>query len=363
MKIPLLIGREYLSCLLKAAEMQLTHLLYLRRVAHISPSTLLLLRLSSLTYFVFGEKGSQGRDAGLVHLKTCLNSDPDNKVCARAHKRIRSIEKGLKKASNFMEAEKWRAALSALKGAKVGGPTLIQEVEKAIADDLQAGTKGEESVLPPIFSDAAERSGLLHELNEMHCQAHTELEELRKAMPYCLKVLKKDENNRAALVARGEQNLADEKYEEAVRDLRRAFEISGNQDRSIHARLQKAEKRLKLSKTKDYYKVLGVSRNADLKTMQRAYRQKAREYHPDKGGTPEKMAEINEAFGVLKDPELRARFDAGDDPNDPLGGQQGGHGNPFAQGFGPQFFQGGGGSQFFQSGGFPGGQQFHFEFN
>jgi len=276
---------------------------------------------------------------------------------------LRGIEKTLKKTQNFIEASKWKAALSAMKGTKVGGPTLIQDVEKAIQDDLTPAKEGEEAVLPSAFHDAIERSGLLFELNELHCQAHTELGELKKAMPYCLKVLKKDEGNRHALVARGEEHLAKEEYEEAVRDLKKAFESTGNQDASIHARLQKAEKRLKLSKTKDYYKVLGVSRSADHKEIQKAYRAKAREHHPDKGGKPEKMAEINEAFGVLKDPELRARFDQGDDPNDPMGGHQGGQGNPFAQGFGPQFFHGGGGGggggqHFFKSG----GGQFHFQF-
>jgi DnaJ family protein C protein 3 len=69
------------------------------------------------------------------------------------------------------------------------------------------------------------------------------------------------------------------------------------------------------------------------------------------------MASVNEAYKVLTDPELRARFDAGDDPNDPTGG------NPFAQGAGGhpfgQFFNGGGGG----FGGFHGGGsgfQFHF---
>jgi DnaJ-class molecular chaperone len=66
------------------------------------------------------------------------------------------------------------------------------------------------------------------------------------------------------------------------------------------------------------------------------------------------MATLNEAYEVLSSPELRARFDAGDDPNDPMS-QQGGH--PFASGFGgghpfASFFQQTGGGQ----GGFPGGQ-------
>jgi DnaJ family protein C protein 3 len=72
------------------------------------------------------------------------------------------------------------------------------------------------------------------------------------------------------------------------------------------------------------------------------------------------MATVNEAYEVLSDPELRARFDAGDDPNDPSGG------NPFAQGTHPfgQFFSGGGFPGGGGFGGFPGGGsggfQFHF---
>ena len=71
--------------------------------------------------------------------------------------------------------------------------------------------------------------------------------------------------------------------------------------------------------------------------------------HPDKGGSEAKMAAVNEAYEVLSNPELRQRFDNGDDPNDPTA-QQGG--NPFQGGF-P-----GGFAQFFQQGGFPGGGHF-----
>lgn len=307
------------------------------RIAHLSPSPSLLLRLSSLSYYVFGEQESQGRDAGLAHLKTCLASDPDNRECSKAHKRLKNIDKALKKANKFRESSSWRAALSALKGTKVGGPTIIEDTEKAIREDLAPRADGQESVLPPLLHDAAQRSALLLELNEIHCQAHTELGEIKKATPFCDAVLGKEEDNKIGRIGRGERHMAEDNYEEGVRDFRKAFEASGNQDASIHSRLQKAERKLKLSKSKDYYKVLGVSKTADDKTIKKAYRQKAREHHPDKGGSPEKMAEINEAFDVLKDAELRARFDAGDDPNDPMGGQQGSQGNPFAQGFGPQF--------------------------
>jgi DnaJ family protein C protein 3 len=86
-------------------------------------------------------------------------------------------------------------------------------------------------------------------------------------------------------------------------------------------------------------------------------RQAAKRAHPDKGGSESKMAALNEAYKVLSTPELRAQFDSGVDPNDPMA-QQGGH--PFANGFGgghpfASFFQQAG------AGGHQGGPfQFHF---
>jgi hypothetical protein len=70
----------------------------------------------------------------------------------------------------------------------------------------------------------------------------------------------------------------------------------------IHARLQKAQRLLKQSKQKDYYKVLGVSRDADAKTIKAAFRKAAKTAHPDKGGSEAKMASVNEAYEVLSDP-------------------------------------------------------------
>ncbi|MBX6342321.1 MAG: DnaJ domain-containing protein, partial [Thermomicrobiaceae bacterium] len=64
---------------------------------------------------------------------------------------------------------------------------------------------------------------------------------------------------------------------------------------------------------KDYYKILGVPRDADEKTIKAAYRKLARKYHPDVNKTDkqaeERFKEINEAYEVLKDPEKRAKYD------------------------------------------------------
>ncbi|GBD33943.1 Chaperone protein DnaJ [bacterium HR34] len=60
---------------------------------------------------------------------------------------------------------------------------------------------------------------------------------------------------------------------------------------------------------KDYYSILGVSRDASQEEIKRAYRRLAHKYHPDKGGDEEKFKEINEAYQVLSDPEKRAQYD------------------------------------------------------
>ncbi|MBX5466267.1 MAG: J domain-containing protein [Firmicutes bacterium] len=62
---------------------------------------------------------------------------------------------------------------------------------------------------------------------------------------------------------------------------------------------------------KDYYKILGISENADAATIKRAYRELARKYHPDVGGKAheERFKEINEAYQVLSDPKKRAEYD------------------------------------------------------
>ena len=63
---------------------------------------------------------------------------------------------------------------------------------------------------------------------------------------------------------------------------------------------------------KDYYDVLGISRNADTQEIKSAFRRLARQYHPDvsqEPGAEEKFKELNEAYEELSDDEKRARYD------------------------------------------------------
>ncbi len=106
----------------------------------------------------------------------------------------------------------------------------------------------------------------------------------------------------------------------------------------------------------DYYKILGVSRDASQEEIKKAYYKLAHKYHPDKGGDEQKFKEINEAYQVLGNKEKRAQYDRYGRVFE--GAQTGGFGE--GQGFSWQDF-----AQNFQNQGFgnQGFGDFGFDFN
>ena len=60
---------------------------------------------------------------------------------------------------------------------------------------------------------------------------------------------------------------------------------------------------------KDYYKILGLNRNASPEEIKKAFHKLAHKYHPHKGGDEKKFKEINEAYQVLSDKAKRAQYD------------------------------------------------------
>ena len=111
----------------------------------------------------------------------------------------------------------------------------------------------------------------------------------------------------------------------------------------------------------DYYKALGVARNASHADIQKAYRELARKHHPDmnpdKPGSVKKFQEIQAAFDILNNPEKREKYDRygssfetmgeGAPQNPSWGAEPGGGFSPedidFGQFFGERFGEGGAG--------------------
>lgn len=106
-------------------------------------------------------------------------------------------------------------------------------------------------------------------------------------------------------------------------------------------------------KYKDYYQILGISRDASEDAIKKAYRRLARKYHPDvskESGAEERFKEVSEAYEVLRDAEKRAAYDqlghnwqAGQDFRPPPGWQGGQRTHP-GGGFSSRDF-----SDFFES--------------
>jgi len=345
----------------------------LSRLSHLSqPSTPSLMRIFRLAYFLHPpSQSTSSHTSHLAPLKQCLHLDPDSPSCKPAHRLVKTLNKSFAKLDNLIQDNDWTGVVKHVAGPSKEFPgdgfasTFEDALQKHGSPDQISSSSS--IPIPDVRLSSPRRAHILRSM----CRAYTKLNLPKKGEAWCDALLAMSEDAlRAASemmtgssadvdgwVGKGEALLIREQWEDAVRAFERAVEGSGRSDRDVLARLQKAQRLLKQSKQKDYYKVLGVARDADAKTIKKAFRRAAMVAHPDKGGSESKMAAVNEAYEVLSNPELRQRFDNGDDPND--SSSQGG--NPFAG------FQGGFGgngehpfSQFFQTGGGGGGFSFKF---
>jgi DnaJ family protein C protein 7 len=117
-----------------------------------------------------------------------------------------------------------------------------------------------------------------------------------------------------------------------VKDLK-ALAEENQGDADVAKELRSAELELKKSKRKDWYKILGVPKDASDKDIERAYKKKAAILHPDKTqgdkAKEELFKDCLEAKETLLDPQKRQIYDSGADLMEPGMG-----GNPFGGGFG-----------------------------
>ncbi|XP_028843198.1 dnaJ homolog subfamily C member 7 [Denticeps clupeoides] len=198
---------------------------------------------------------------------------------------------------------------------------------------------------------------------KLYCNRATvgsKLKKLEQAIEDCSKAIRLDNSYIKAFLRRAQCYMDTEMYEEAVRDYEKVYQTEKTKE---HKHLLKvAQLELKKSKRKDYYKVLGVEKNASEDEIKKAYHKRALMHHPDRhsGASAEvqkeeekKFKEVGEAFTVLSDPKKKSRYDSGHDLEDDGGMEDFDANNIFKA-----FFGGPGGFSFEASG--PGNYFFQF---
>lgn len=253
------------------------------------------------------------------HYQQCLHYDPEQRECKEGYRALKVVAKIKERGDAAIAANKWADAADAWQ------------------DGLAAGTA------MPSWQ---------REVRTKLARACLKKGDLDAAAHHARDAIAADDGNADAHHTLGEVLLQREAWDDAVREAHRAHELErGSAEYRDFA--QRAEAALKQSKQKDYYRILGVPRNADDGAIKRAYRQGARQWHPDMAKPEErelfeaKFRDIAEAYDVLTDADKRQRYDRGEDVTGNPQQQQGpGQGHPFHP-FGGGFpFGHGGGATF-----------------
>lgn len=241
--------------------------------------------------------------SALKEIRECLKYDPEHKDCFPFYKKLRKVEKSLSVAEKARD-------------------------EKNNADCILSA----ESVL----KQEKEEAMIIYEARRMLCTCYMRDEQHTKALSHCSEALT-IMRDAQILCDRAEAYIGAEMFDDAIHDFQAALEIDENLQRAKEG-VEKAKRMQKQSERRDYYKILGVKKNANKQEIIKAYRKAAQKWHPDnfrdeeKKIAEKKFIDIAAAKEVLTDPEKRRQFDRGEDPLDPEGNQQNFHGaNPFAQ--------------------------------
>ncbi|KAH7382296.1 hypothetical protein BKA66DRAFT_464194 [Pyrenochaeta sp. MPI-SDFR-AT-0127] len=273
-------------------------------------------------------------DKAIQHFRQALSCDPDFKDAVKYLRMVQKLERMKQEGNAAFKAGRYKEAID----------TYSQALE---VDPSNKNTN----------------SKILQ--NRALC--HTRQKSWKQAIADCERALELDPSYTKARKTRAKALGESGNWEEAVRDLK-AIQEANPSEPGIAKEIRDAELELKKSKRKDYYKILGLSKDCTEQEIKKAYRKLAIIHHPDKNPDDEDAAdrfkEIQEAHETLSDSQKRARYDSGEDLIDPSE-MFGGGGNPFGQagGIDPeilmQMFGGGmGGGMGGGRGG--GGGGFHF---
>lgn len=212
-------------------------------------------------------------EKAIQHFRQALNCDPDYRDAVKYLRMVQKLDRLKTEGNAEYKAGRWAAA--------------VEKYQQALeVDPLNKGTNSK------ILGNRA--------------LCRIQLKDYSGAIEDCEKAIAMDPSYTKAKKTKATALGQSGNWEEAVRELK-ALAEADPQDAGMAKEVRRAEMELKKSKRKDYYKILGVEKDADDNQIKKAYRKAAIIHHPDKNPGDEDAAarfkDIGESYETLSDPE------------------------------------------------------------
>lgn len=212
-------------------------------------------------------------DKAVQHFRKAISCDPDLRDAVKWLRIVQKLDRMKEDGNKEYKAGQWQAAID-------------KYTEALDVDPTNRGTN----------------SKLLQ--NRALCRI--KLKQYDEAIADCEKAISLDPHYLKARRTKANALGQAERWEDAVKEWKAIAELDP-EDRNIQKEVKRAELELKKSQRKDYYKILGVSKDADEKDIKKAYRKLAVVHHPDKNPGDEqaeaRFKDIGEAYETLSDPQ------------------------------------------------------------
>ncbi|KAL8829115.1 MAG: hypothetical protein Q9191_002203, partial [Dirinaria sp. TL-2023a] len=201
---------------------------------------------------------------------------------------------------------------------------MVQKLDRLKEEGNVAFKSGKHRQAVDLYSQALEvdpsNKGTNSKILQNRAMASIKIKEYKSAVADCNRALALDPAYLKARKTLARALGASGDWDAALKEFKSVQETNPSEP-GISKDIRDAELELKKSKRKDYYKILGVEKEASDNEIKKAYRKLAIVHHPDKNPDDEDAAarfkEIGEAYETLSDGEKRARYDNGEDLIDP----------------------------------------------
>ena len=243
-------------------------------------------------------------DNAIKHFKKALSCDPDFKDAVKYLRMVQKLDRMKEEGNSHFKSGRYQQAVDVYTNAL----------------EVDPGNRGTNS---KILNNRA--------------MCYSKLKQWKQATADCDKAIQLDPSYTKARKTRAKALGEGGDWEEAVRAYKSIQEQSPEEP-GIAKEIRNAELELKKAKRKDYYKILGVEKDAGDTEIKKAYRKLAVVHHPDKNpNDPEaegRFKDIQEAHETLSDAQKRERYDSGVDLMEPGEGMGGFGGGGFGGGMG-----------------------------